>query len=239
MKIEQIWQNDEWTGEARRLISGLTQFPSDSKIIIILRHSHRKHSDDPWRVSKLKLTSLGHEIARIFGENLPLERELRLFYSFLDRCKETAEDILRGFKSKGGIGFLMNNLDVLVDIGMEPDTFFTEITNHSLINFFFRWIAGLYPPEILTPFNIFCQQAAYTIWEKIEHAPNKGIDIHVSHDLIILSYKFGWFGLLPNNYWPSFLGGFAFTFNKETILLLDNNGFTSIEIPYWWKNYLR
>lgn len=137
MKIEQIWQNDEWTGEARRLISGLTQFPSDSKIIIILRHSHRKHSDDPWRVSKLKLTSLGHEIARIFGENLPLERELRLFYSFLDRCKETAEDILRGFKSKGGIGFLMNNLDVLVDIGMEPDTFFTEITNHSLINFFF------------------------------------------------------------------------------------------------------
>ncbi|MFW9780773.1 MAG: histidine phosphatase family protein [Candidatus Heimdallarchaeota archaeon] len=236
MDIEKIWHHDNWTQETKKLLLGLEQFPSDSKVILILRHSHREHSDDPWRVSKLKLTPLGHEIAKKFGENLPLERNIRLFYSFLDRCKETAESILKGFKNKKGIGMLMNTLDVLVDIGMEPDLFFNEITKYPLTKFFYRWIAGLYSSDIIMSFNKFCQQAAYTIWKEIEQAPDKGIDIHVSHDLIILCYKFGWFGLPPNDYWPSFLGGFAFSIIEDNILLYDNNGLNSFEIPYWWKN---
>lgn len=235
MNINWIWQNVNWTQEARNLLNGLAKFPKDSKIILILRHSHREDSDDPWKVSELKLTPLGYNIAKKFGENLPKERTIRLFYSFLERCRETAQGILDGFEKVLGNGILMHNLDALVDIGMKAEIFFEEITKYSFTEFFHRWVSGLYSAEIITPFNEYCQNAASIIWKDLGNTSDKGIDIHISHDLIILSYRLGWFGLRPNNYWPSFLGGFAFTINKNKILLLDYDGLKSIEVPYWWR----
>lgn len=235
MDIDSIWNKADWNQEAKNLLKALGKFPKDSKIILVLRHSHRDDSDDPWKMSKLKLTPLGHEIARKFGENLPKERTIRLFYSFLDRCKETAQDILEGFSRALGNGNLMYFINALVDFGMEAEIFFEEVTKYSFIEFFYRWIAGLYSPKIITPFSEYCRNSANEIWKYIENAPENGIDIHISHDLIILSYRLGWFGLHPNNYWPSFLGGFAFAFNNSNILLFDNNQFIKIEYPYWWK----
>jgi len=235
MNIDQVWQNGKWTQEAKHLLAGLAKFPKDSKIILILRHSHREDSDDPWKLSELRLTPLGNAIARKFGEKLPKERPVRLFYSFLDRCKETAQGVLDGFENVFGNGTLMHSLDALVDFGMEAETFFEEITKYSFTEFFHRWIAGLYPPKIITPLNEYCQNSARIIWKEIDSAPDKGIDIHISHDLIILSFRLGWFGLYPNNYWPSFLGGFAFIICKNQILLLDYDGLKSLEIPFWWK----
>lgn len=235
MNIDEIWDRAEWNQEAKNLLVGLKKFPKNSKIILILRHSRRDDSDDPWKVSELKLTPLGHEIAKKFGEKLPKERTIRLFYSFLDRCKQTAQGILDGFNRILGRAILMQTLDTLVDIGMEAEIFFKEITKYPFTEFIYRWIAGLYSPKIITPFNEYCREAASIIWKGIENAPDKGIDIHISHDLIILCYKLGWFGLPPNDYWPSFLGGFAFTIEKNEILLFDYNGLNHVEVPYWWK----
>ena len=239
MDIEQVWEYADWTSEARNLLIGLHKFPKDSKIILILRHSHRESSDDPWKVSEFKLTPVGHEIARRFGEKLPKQRPIRLFYSFLDRCKETAQGILDGFEKKNGIGFLMNSLDVLVDFGMQPDAFFEEMTKLSLSQFLHRWKEGHYSPEIITPFNQYCQNAARIIWQNLKNSPENGIDLHVSHDLIILCYRLGWFGIAPNNYWPSFLGGFAFTINEKKIILLDHDGLKTTKIPSWWKEKIK
>ena len=58
----------------------------------------------------------------------------------------------------------------------------------------------------------------------------------MSHDLIILSFRLGWFGLSPVDRWPSFLGGFAFTVNEDNILLFDGDKLFTVEIPYWWIN---
>ena len=209
MNVDQVWKNAKWTQESKHLLTGLVKFPKDSKIILIIRHSHRIDSDDPWKVSELKLTPLGHAIAKKFGENLPKKRFIRLYYSSLDRCKEIGQGILDGFKSVHGSGTLKHSINELVDIGMEAEFFFEEITNHSFTGFFHRWIAGLYPPQIITPLNEYCQNSAHVIWKEIEGAPDNGVDIHISHDLIILSYRLGWFGLHPNNYWPFFLRGFC------------------------------
>ena len=41
MNIEKIWNTSNWTTHARNIINGLTKFSEDSKLILILRHSHR------------------------------------------------------------------------------------------------------------------------------------------------------------------------------------------------------
>lgn len=234
MDHQSIWAQAEWTEEARHLINGLNQFPENSKIILIVRHSHRNSIKTLSDMDNMKLTSIGHEIAKTFGSKLPKSKPIRLFYSPIERCKETAEDILLGFKNISGYGILKEPLDVLYDIGIEADYFFNEATKYPYAQFLYRWVANLYPSENITPFDTFCQNAANIIWKKNDAAPNKTIDVHVSHDLILLSFRLGWFGLSPVGRWPSFLGGFAFTVNEDDFLLFDGDKLFTAEIPYWW-----
>ena len=44
MDTEKIWEEGEWTNEAHQIIDGLRNFPDNSKILLILRHSHRNES---------------------------------------------------------------------------------------------------------------------------------------------------------------------------------------------------
>ncbi|KKM16189.1 hypothetical protein LCGC14_1688390, partial [marine sediment metagenome] len=61
------------------------------------------------------------------------------------------------------------------------------------------------------------------------------LNIFVTHDLNLMALRFGWFGLPPER-WVKFLGGFAFAFHEDRILLLDYYGeLKKVEIPYWWK----
>ena len=235
MSVDHIWENEVWTKQARQLVRGLRDFPKESKIILIVRHSYRDSSDDMWEVAKFKLTKLGHEMAIKFGSQLPTKKTIRIYFSAIERCKETAEDVLQGFQTASGYGQLMYSLKELFNFDMNPDMFFKQITVYQFEEFLYRWAAGLYSPEIITPFEVFCQQAAKIIWNSNLDAPENSIDVHVSHDLITLSFRLGWFGLSPSDFWPSFLGGFAFAINEEDILLLDHDGFKTIELPYWWK----
>jgi len=41
MVNEKIWEQAVWVAQARQLIEGIRKFPEQSKIIMILRHSHR------------------------------------------------------------------------------------------------------------------------------------------------------------------------------------------------------
>lgn len=236
MEDQSVWTQPKWTEEARHLIDGLNQFPEDSKIILVIRHSHRNSIETFSDMVGLRLSPLGHEIAKIFGSKLPKNKSIRVFYSPIERCKETAEDILLGFKNVSGKGILKEPLDVLYNQGEDSDYFFNEATKYPYAQFLYRWVADLYPSDKIIPFDKFCQNAANVLWNKIDEIPERNIDVHVSHDLIILSFRLGWFGLSPNGRWPSFLGGFAFTINGDNILLLDSDKLITVEIPYWWKS---
>ena len=89
MDIEKIWENPNYTGQARQILSAIQNFQESSKIILVVRHSHV----NPGKLKDLdyKLTSIGREIAKKFGEKLPTNRPIRLFHSSANRCQETAE----------------------------------------------------------------------------------------------------------------------------------------------------
>jgi len=233
MDVEKIWDNRNYTTQARQIISAIQNFPENSKIILVVRHSHVKLK----RLKDLdyKLTPIGREIARKFGEKLPIVRPIRLFHSRLNRCQETAEKILAGFEEIGGNGEMKGEFSPLYDIGTTPEFMLNEFKHYNPFQFFYRWMAGLYPVDKITPLQGYCQNAATLIWNKLNSAPERGIDIHISHDLHVLALRLGWFGFPLGKKWISYIGGLALVFNKDHILVSDIERSISIEFPYWWK----
>ncbi|MHA1192604.1 MAG: hypothetical protein ACTSP9_09955 [Promethearchaeota archaeon] len=210
MDIEDLWKNSSWTLKARELLKATNEFPENSKIILVLRHSHRNEPKGEEKLHKLKLTDLGHAMAKKFGEGLPKDRTIRLFHSIVWRCQETAEDILDGFERMSGRGKIKGVIEPLFFAGTAPNFFIEIFKNGSPIRFLYQW--GL------------------------KSAPEKSIDIHVTHDIFLIALRYGWFGLPPTKEWVPFLGGFAFIMRNNKITLFDNNEFIEMNPPYWWKN---
>ncbi len=235
MDTEKIWKEGEWTSEARQIIDGLKKFPDNSKIILILRHSHRNESKTLEKAQKERLTPQGHAIAKKFGENLPRSRPIKIFYSIIWRCEETAKNIHEGFKSIGGASELKGELKPLQDVGIADRQFFlNEFTNVPFFDIFYQWVVGFYNPNVWTPFIEYCQSTAHIILDQVRSSPENGLNIFVSHDMNVMALRFGWFALLPTK-WVKFLGGFAFSIEEDQILLLDNGELKPVAIPHWWK----
>ncbi len=235
MDVEKIWKEEEWTKQARQIIEVLKNFPEDAKIIVILRHSQRNESEELDGLIKLRLTPEGHAIATKFGEELPRNRSIRLFYSAVWRCQETAEDILSGFERINGEGEIKGPFGPLFNLETARDFFPNQMKKYSGTQFFFRWVAGLYPSNEITPLQEYCQKSAELFWKEFKRAPSNNLDIHITHDFFVIALRFGWFGIPPSKNWVSYLGGFALSFIEDKILLLDSNELISVEIPYWWK----
>ena len=238
MDREKIWNEGDWTKTARTITHAIQKFPKDSKIILILRHSHRNEPNGSEKLYKLRLTPLGHEIAKKFGEELPLNRPIRVFHSIVWRCQETAEDILEGFQNKSGTGEIEGSLKVLYDIGASPnffDSLFKEEEPFDPTRFLHLWAVGYFSPDEITPFQEYIKNTAKVLWNKLGNAPKDAIDIHISHDLFIIALRYGWFGLPPPTEWVPFLGGFAFTIHDDMLNVFDHNQFFKMKAPYWWK----
>ncbi|MFX1497025.1 MAG: histidine phosphatase family protein [Promethearchaeota archaeon] len=235
MEDEPLWEIESWTLQVRQLIKKLSKFSEKSKLILILRHSERLEPKEIGDGIELHLTEKGHKMAHLFGLKLPKERQIRIYHSVAARCKETAVDILKGFESNGGNGNIEGNLEPLHVLGVDREFFIKELKKRPTAEFFRRWMAVLYPPHKISRLSTYCQNAAKVIWNRFSTLPEGGIDLHVTHEILIMALRLGWFGLPPNDYWVNFLGGYAFTFKNDKILLLDNNQFLEVDYPYWWR----
>ena len=52
--VERIWNEDEWTKTARDITRAFEDFSKDSKIILIVRHTHRNELTDSVKLYKLR-----------------------------------------------------------------------------------------------------------------------------------------------------------------------------------------
>lgn len=235
MNVEEIWDKADWVTESRDILNNLNKFPQDSKVILVLRHSHRNEPKRLEEVNKLRLTPQGHAIAQKFGESLPKTRSIRLFHSIIWRCEETAENIHNGFKKIGGKSEFIGEFAPLYELGIKNRKFLEKLRNLHFRDVLYRWAVGFYRSEDWNPFTSYCQNTAQLIFNHAKESPENGIEIHVSHDWHVMSLRFGWFGLPPDSKWIKFLGGFAFTFEDDHLLLLDRGKIKSFQAPHWWK----
>ncbi|MHA2009007.1 MAG: histidine phosphatase family protein [Promethearchaeota archaeon] len=233
--LEEIWNQETWIEQARSIINGLDQFSLDSKIILLLRHSQRYEPEFIDENQNMELTPQGRKIAKYFGKKLPKTRKVRLFHSPVNRCKETAEQIHNGFEENRGKSIFEGECKFVWGIGMKTRFFISELQKHGYFKVFYRWIAGFYNLDDMPSIIPYCQRGADFIWNQAKKEPKNGIDIYISHDWHIHSFRFGWFGLPPDDKWIGYLGGFAFTFEEDRIHLLDYGQHKSTDIPHWWN----
>ena len=229
----EIWENSNWTSQARQIINVIGKFPDNSSLSIIMRHSHRIDTDDMQKMANLGLTDLGKELAEIFGRNLPLNRSIRLYYSIVSRCKETAESILKGFQTIGGSGEIFGVLEPLYSFGKDSDFVLKNAYKYPGAIFINRWAAGLFPEKYIKNFTMYCIQSALDIWNQA--IVINSVNIYVTLDLVVMALKYGWFGIPPGKKGVNFLGGFLMTVLKDKIHLYDGKECTPHEIPYWYE----
>ena len=232
-----ILEKLNWMDQALTLLEKISEFPKDAKLIMMLRHSEREPISSLKKNSDLQLTENGHLAARILGEKLPLNRYTRFFYSDRDRCRDTALDILCRFRKMGGKGVDGGSLEPLYALKVIKDNFFkNELQKFSLLEIMNHWINEQYDSNDIEPIKSYSKRAAYVIWSKLNQAlPIGGIDVHISHEVLLMALRSGWFDLSPNEKWTEFLGGFIFTFYVDHILLLDFDNFLRIPFPKWWN----
>jgi len=234
--FEEIWSENDWTKEARLLLQGFKEFSDNSNLILFLRHSHRESITNVEEMANLGLTEQGKEVAKILGRNLPKDRTIRLYYSAIPRCKETAKNILKGFKESGGKGKLKGPLKHLYQVDGDVEYIVEQIFSNpdeQLIN---RWAAGHFPPDKIQPMNIYSHEAAKIVFNLVKDAPSNNIDIFVTHDLQVMALRFSWFGLEPIDYWVSYLGGFLISKTQIKTKLISNGKILKVKTPYWWNN---
>ncbi|KKM53935.1 hypothetical protein LCGC14_1553960, partial [marine sediment metagenome] len=121
-------------------------------------------------------------------------------------------------------------------IGVNKQFFISELQKYRNRDIFFRWVAGFYSPDEWPSLISYCQKAAGIILNQFKLAPENCIDIYISHDWHIAAFRFGWFGLPPDDRWVGYLGGFVFTIEENHIILLDYGEIKALEAPHWWKN---
>ncbi len=235
-----IWEENPSMKQARNTIEGLDKFPAHSKIIIIMRHSQRFEpklvDENDLKGANMELTPLGQELAKFFGESLPITRPVRLFHSPSNRCKVTAKKIYQGFTEVKGKGIFMGECKSLHGIGINSQSYLDEFNTYENYQVILRYLAGVYSPDLWPPAQPFYQRSGEQIWSQIKNIAEGGISIFVTHDFHTMIFRFGWFGLPPDERWIDYLGSFAFSIMKDHILLLDYGKLIKLGIPYWWKN---
>jgi len=233
--LEDFWRTSKWLHQAKLLIERLEKYPSNTSIGLILRHSKRYEPSFSDENQNMDLTEEGKQIARLFGTKLPHSREIVIFYSEVDRCRETAEQIHRGFMERNGKSVIKGECKILRGIGLNPNVFMEELKKYSLLDVIVRWSAGLYPEEHWPTIKSYCKRAANIIWPYLQKLEQNTLAIFVTHDLHSIVLRYGWFGFPLDSRGIDYLGGYAFSIGKNEITVLDYGDIKKAEIPYYWK----
>jgi phosphohistidine phosphatase SixA len=220
-EIKNIWENAEWTWQARKIIQGLNQFPQEANLFLFIRHSHRKESTDANELEKLGLTELGHEIANKFGKCLPKYRALKIFHSPSPRCRETTQYISEGFYAIGGRYEIFGTNNPINNTKSSKDFVTSQCLRSGGIDFIQRWHDNKFSKNQIIPFHNYCLNV-YEFSKRIsEKTHENDIILHVTHDIFLIALRYGWFEGSIKYKWPSFLGGFAICFDVGSSFLLD------------------
>jgi phosphohistidine phosphatase SixA len=100
MNSEYKWETVDWLRDARQLVDWVNG-QAGSRVMLMIRHSHRLVNRGFQASLTAELTPIGHETSVEFGRRLPTDRPVSIFYSPHIRTEQTAERIAEGAYSHG------------------------------------------------------------------------------------------------------------------------------------------
>jgi hypothetical protein len=188
-------------------------------------------------------TSSGIAAAVEFGSKLPCDRRYRLYHTYVQRAKETAEAIRDGIISNRGYAEIAEVVPFRYSFDREAvNKYLNKVRKRcgseaeTSVVFTNDWLAGLVTPQscILSSYEFAKTVADYTL-RKLESATADTLEIYVSHDTYVGSVMFHWFGVPVHLDGVDFLDGF--------LLQLEDNGMVAwfrdkrlvLDYPHWWR----
>lgn len=233
-------QRYSWTSQAIELLQSLHEIPPTESAILFIRHSHRNDGKTWDEIIHLLLTPEGMEGAKSFGEFLPRRPQFRIYYSQVQRCKQTAELIAQGLQENKQTVSVLEELKILGEY-LGDNKEIGRLFIRDKRQFMNYWAANFYPADVIEPLTTYSRRTAEKVWLLHTSAQKGTIDIHVTHDTTIMGLEFGWCGLLRNTYseWVDFLGGFIIQLRTEQIQLIINGKQYSMYYPYWFNGQIR
>ncbi len=197
---------------------------------IVIRHAERFEicsAEEYWTCG---LTNDGMHQARDFGLTIAEYFDsYRLFYSPVQRCQETAENIMASLEKSGkiiisigpekllGVSYIQTDI---IDGFHEADKFGND--------FIRAWFHGKVDPKIFLPLHDTKMEHLTYLQEKFSTANGgKHLDIHITHDWNVNVLREGIFGLKHEDAgWPDFLSGLGFSGTPFTAYVENEKGHT-------------
>jgi len=182
--------------------------------LVVLRHSARGaiRSADVAEAMRTPLTEQGRSLARELGGLLPRARSLRLWWSPVSRCRDTAECIAAGLRSGGGTAALAGEQELLgatyVRAGSE---IVREFAARGPRGFVRAWFSGELGGGLIDePREAGRRLLRGLLALRATAQPGGDIDVHVTHDLTLVLLL----GLVRDVteeafVWPGYLDGVA------------------------------
>jgi len=195
---------------------------SPSKVSLIIRHSNRhsipkgviEHRDVP-------LTTEGRKLAFHFGKKLPKYYSIRLYYSPIPRCRETAEYLMKGIHNNSRSAKLMGEKDFLYINLIDQREIVRILEKIGHHNFGYNWLKGKIDQEIIEPPKLVASKIIEGIITSMKKRIRNSIDIHVTHDLNILSVRDIISPIQNEKFdWPEYLDGIIATHNEDKMKLI-------------------
>ena len=220
------WNNTEWLSGARDLVKWVNQRPSNERLLILLRHSQRDVIEDHSLQFSTGLTKIGKEMSFEMGQRLPVVNSIRIFFSFVARCYETADELAKGLRENGGEILEFETAPILVMPDYSNDVVWENLqpNGENVTEFINRWADNEFGDDIES-FEIYNNKLLKHTFGRLIQENNPVMHIHVTHDLALMAIK-RFLLQRPIRYEDreSYQGGISSTLDGKGSWILYNSG---------------
>ncbi|MFW9944888.1 MAG: histidine phosphatase family protein [Candidatus Sifarchaeia archaeon] len=150
MSASSNWDDTEWLAGARSLVEWARRRPRNERCMIFLRHSQRDVIEDHSAQFSTGLTKVGKQMSYEMGRRLPTDRPVRIFFSFVPRCHETAEQLAEGLSDSGGEIVEFESIAILVMPEFSNEAVWENLQpdGKNVTEFVNRWAEGEFGEKI-------------------------------------------------------------------------------------------
>ncbi len=211
---------------------------ADRPAVMHIRHTERHFIGDIGDGHNILSTAVGREAAREFGSSLSPDRRYRFFHSYYERARETALDVSEGISAAGGNSEVVSAMELASILDREGyESYVKGYTDNEMSarSFFYRWVSGLIPSDVLVPSIEFAKKAAGILTGNLRKGSSDSFDVYVSHDTWVANFMFHWFGLQPPEDWYRFLDGFIVQLDDRGMDLYYRDRMIRVRYPHWWR----
>lgn len=195
------------------LLNSIHSCKGPGNVAAMLRHAERFPILDPNDPTLAELTPDGMEAASLMGTRIEGFQELRLFHSPVKRCRQTAEFLAQGAKSRGiKVELCGESLDLGVFYILDLIETGKMHVKHG-DDFIRLWFSGLVREGIVQEPELIAQRKVAHIAKHLAETTTAGrrLDLHISHDWNIIILREMLLGIThEQSGWLNFLDGITF-----------------------------